>query len=140
VTPGERGGRMNRLGPGRLGCAFFSTVLFLASTALAQDAGITGVVKDNTGGVLPGATVTATSPALIEQQRTVITDGEGRYSITQLRPGTYNITYTLVGFSTIKREGIEISAGFTANVDIELRTGGLSETITVTGASPIVDV
>src|SRR5580765_8816174 len=93
----------------RLPFAALVTVLFLTSPALAQDAGITGVVKDNSGAVLPGATVTAASPALIEQQRTAITDGDGRYSITQLRPGTYSVTFTLEGFSTIKREGIEIS-------------------------------
>src|SRR5262245_32140806 len=114
--------------------AALATTLFLASTAQAQDAGITGVVKDHSGAVLPGVTVTAASPVLIEQQRTVTTDGEGRYSITQLRPGTYSVTFMLEGFSTIKREGIELSAGFTPNVDIELRPGGISETITVTGA------
>src|SRR6185436_2156756 len=85
-------------------------------------------------------TVTATSPALIEQQRTVVSDTEGRYTITQLRPGTYNVTFTLPGFSTVVREGIQLSAGFTANVDAELRPGGIAETITVTGASPVVDV
>jgi outer membrane receptor protein involved in Fe transport len=115
-------------------------MLLLASPVLAQDAGIAGVVKDNTGGVLPGATVTAASPVLIEQQRTVVTDGEGRYSITQLRPGTYTVTFTLTGLSTVVREGIVLSAGFTANVDAELRAGGIQETVTVTGASPVVDV
>src|SRR5262245_45983346 len=131
---------MVRLPSVRLLFAALSAVGLLASTAQAQDAGITGVVKDNSGAVLPGATVTATSPVLIEQQRTVTTDGDGRYSITQLRPGTYTVTFTLEGFSTIKREGIELSAGFAANVEVELRPGGISETITVTGASPIVDV
>ena len=124
----------------RLGFVVLTSVLLLARVAQAQDAGIAGVVKDNTGGVLPGATVTAASPALIEQSRTVVADTEGRYVVTQLRPGTYTVTFTLQGFSTVVREGIQLSAGFTANVDGELRAGGIAETITVTGASPVVDV
>src|SRR5947207_74641 len=116
------------------------SVLLLPSVTLAQDAGIAGIVRDNTGGVVPGVSVTAASPVLIEQQRVAITDGEGRYSITQLRPGTYRVTFTLQGFSTVVREGLQLSAGFTANVEAELRPGGLAESITVTGASPIVDV
>ncbi|PYR37086.1 MAG: hypothetical protein DMF90_08090, partial [Acidobacteria bacterium] len=115
-------------------------VLFLAGVAQAQDAGIAGVVKDATGGVLPGVTVTVTSPVLIEQQRTAVTDAEGRYVITQLRPGAYRATFTLQGFSTVVREGILLSAGFTANIEAELRVGGLAESVTVTGASPVVDV
>jgi hypothetical protein len=106
----------------------------------AQDAGIAGVVRDSSGGVLPGVTVTATSPALIEQQRVAVSDNEGRYSITQLRPGEYNVTFTLAGFSTVVREGIRLAAGFTANIEAEMRVGSLEETITVTGASPVVDV
>src|SRR5712671_2634770 len=136
----SKGRPMIRLAALRLPFAALATALFLASTAQAQNAGITGVVKDNSGAVIPGATVTAASRALIEQQRTVTSDGDGRYSITQLRPGTYSVTVTLEGFSTIKREGIELSAGLTPNVEIAMRPGGISETITVTGASPIVDV
>jgi hypothetical protein len=131
---------MARRGVVRLVVCASAIVLLLAPAAYAQDAAIAGIVKDNSGGVIPGATVTATSPVLIEQQRVAITDGEGRYTITQLRPGVYTVTITLQGFATVVREGIQLSAGFTANVDGELRAGGIAETITVTGASPVVDV
>jgi len=117
-----------------------SCVLLVASTAWAQQAsGIAGVVRDTSGGVLPGVTVEATSPALIEKVRTSVTDGEGRYNIVDLRPGTYSVTFTLPGFSTFRREGIELTAGFTAAVNAEMQVGALEETITVTGASPLVD-
>src|SRR6266567_2292604 len=102
-------------------------------------AGIAGVVKDTSGAVLPGVTVEAASPALIEKVRTVITDDQGQYKIIELRPGQYVVTFTLAGFSTVKREGIELTAGFTAPVNAELRVGSLEETLTVSGASPIVD-
>jgi hypothetical protein len=125
---------------GRIGFACLAATLCLASFARAQDAGIAGVVKDNTGAVLPGVTVTAASPVLIEQQRTAVTDGDGRYTITQLRPGDYTVTFSLSGFGTVVREGIRLSAGFTANVEGELRIGNIAETITVTGAAPVVDV
>src|ERR671912_369172 len=103
----------------RLGIPVMVLLLVLtgASAAWAQDAGIAGVVKDTSGGVLPGATVTASSPVLIERERIVVTDSEGRYVITQLRPGEYTVTFTLPGLSTVVREGIRLSAGFTANVD-----------------------
>ena len=97
-------------------------------------------MSDNTGGVLPGVTVTAASPALIEGQRVAITDSQGLYSIVDLRPGVYTVTFGLPGFSTIIREGIELTTGFTANVDSAMAVGGIEETITVTGAAPVVDV
>ena len=107
-------------------------------TASAQ--GIAGSVADDTGGVLPGVTVEASSPALIEGIRTAFTDGQGLYNITNLAPGTYSVTFTLPGFSTIIREGVVLTAGFTANIDAAMQVGGIEETITVTGASPLVDV
>lgn len=114
----------------------------VASGAAAQTAlsgAIAGEVKDTTGAVMPGVTVEAASPALIEKVRTAVTDSQGRYQVTELRPGTYTVTFTLPGFNTFRREGIELTAGFTANVNSEMRVGSLEETITVTGASPIVD-
>ena len=114
-------------------------VLF-ASAAFAQEAsGIAGVVKDASGAVLPGVTVEAASPALIEKVRTSVTDGEGRYNIVDLRPGVYTVTFTLPGFSTARREGVELPTGFTATVNGDLKVGSLEETITVSGASPLVD-
>ena len=115
--------------------------LLLPSTASAQFAGaITGVVKDASGGVLPGVTVEAASPVLIEKVRTVVTDDSGQYRIVNLQPGTYAVTFTLPGFSTVKREGIEISGTFVATVNGDLKVGALEETITVTGETPVVDV
>src|SRR5207249_129255 len=116
------------------------SVLLLSPSAWAQQAsGIAGAVKDTSGAVLPGVTVEAASPALIEKVRTVVTDGEGRYNIVDLRPGTYVVTFTLTGFSTVKREGIVLTGGFTAAVNAELQVGAVEETITVTAASPVVD-
>ncbi|OLC43444.1 MAG: hypothetical protein AUH43_20735 [Acidobacteria bacterium 13_1_40CM_65_14] len=100
---------------------------------------IAGVVKDTTGAVLPGVTVEASSPALIERTRSVVSDPQGQYKIVDLRPGTYTVTFSIAGFSTVKREGIELSAAFTATVNAELRVGALEETITVAGQSPMVD-
>ena len=116
------------------------SVLLLTQVASAQNAGIAGVVSDDTGGVLPGVTVTAASPALIEQQRIAITDAEGRYAFAQLSPGTYSVTFSLPGFNQILREGVALASGFTANISVELGVGGIEETITVTGASPVVDI
>ncbi len=101
---------------------------------------VAGNVKDASGAVLPGVTVEAASPALIEKVRTAVTDGSGQYRIVNLPPGTYTVTFTLPGFSTVKREAIEVSVNFTSTVDAELKVGSVEETITVTGESPIVDI
>src|SRR5216117_1479480 len=116
-----------------------AVLLLLPSNASAQ-AAITGVVKDASGGVLPGVTVEAASPALIEKVRSVVSDATGQYRIVDLRPGTYSVTFSLPGFSTVKREGIELTGTFVATVNGDLKVGALEETITVTGETPIVDV
>ena len=118
-----------------------AVVLFAALPAAAfAQASITGVVRDTSGAVLPGVTVEASSPALIEKVRSVIADGGGQYRIVDLRPGTYTVTFTLPGFSQVRREGIELTGNFTATVNIEMRVGALEETVTVSGAAPLVDV
>ena len=110
-------------------------------TARAQSAsGIAGVVRDSSGAVLPGVTVEASSPALIEGTRATITGANGTFQITDLRPGEYVVTFTLPVFRTVRRDGIRLSAAFTATVNAELAVGQLEETVTVSGASPIVDV
>ena len=121
-----------------LASSLSSGMLLLRAPARAQDAGIAGVVKDTSGGVLPGATVTAASPAFIEQQRTRLPTGRG--DTTSASCGLASTRHVhLPGFRTVVREGIQLSAGFTANVDAEMRVGSIAETITVTGASPVVD-
>jgi hypothetical protein len=120
-----------------------SALLMCPAVASAQSAttgGIAGTAKDATGAVLPGVTVEAASPALIEKVRSVVTDAQGNYKIVDLRPGTYSVTFTLPGFGTFKREGIDLTAGFTAAINAEMKVGALEETVTVTGASPVVDV
>src|SRR5437016_5724587 len=112
----------------------------IPASAVAQITGIAGVVRDTSGAVLPGVTIEASSPALIEKTRTVVSDDKGEYKIVDLPGGTYNVTFTLTGFSTVKREGLELTANYTANVVAEMRVGELQETITVSGQSPIVDV
>ena len=116
------------------------TLLLSAPPAWAQQAsGIAGTVRDSSGLAMPGVTVEAASPALIEKVRTVTTDGEGRYSVVDLRPGVYTITFTLSGFSTIKRTEVDLAVGFTANINVTMQVGTLAETVVVTGASPVVD-
>jgi hypothetical protein len=108
--------------------------------ASAQTSSIAGVVRDASGAVMPGVTVEAASPALIEKVRSVTSDGTGQYKIINLRPGTYMVTFTLPGFTTVRREGIELTSDFTASVNADLKVGAVAETITVTGATPVVDV
>jgi hypothetical protein len=111
-----------------------------ATLAQTSSSSITGVVTDGTGGALPGVTVTIESPALIEGQRVVVSNTDGSYRIVDLRRGTYSLTFTLAGFRTIRREGIELTSGFTATVNAQLDLGALEETVTVSGESPLVDV
>jgi len=116
-----------------------ATLALLPAAARAQSA-FTGTVKDTSGAVLPGVTVEAASDALIEKTRSVITDENGGYRLVDLRPGTYSLTFSLEGFSAVKREGIALSSDFTMTVNTELKVGSLEETLTVTGAAPTVDV
>ena len=122
----------------QVGLGALLLLVLVPAMAFAQ-AAITGVVKDASGAVLPGVTVEAASPALIEKTRTAITDGTGTYRIVDLRPGTYSVTFTLTGFSTVKRDGIELTGSFNATINADMKVGALEETITVTGETPIVD-
>jgi hypothetical protein len=113
--------------------------VLLPAMAFAQ-ASITGVARDTSGAVLPGVTVEAASPVLIEKVRSTVTDGNGRYQLVDLRPGTYTVTFTLTGFNTVRREMVTLAGSAAAAVDAEMRVGALEETITVTGEAPVVDV
>src|SRR5262245_19225569 len=118
--------------------SFVVAVLLLLSTpTFAQD--VAGIVRDTSGAILPGVTVEAASPALIEKSRTVVTDGSGQYRIVDLKPGTYTVTFTLPGFTTVKREAIELTGAGVTTINADMRVGAVEETITVSGATPIVD-
>src|SRR6266853_3918593 len=120
-------------------CLAILVVLLLPATVFAQ-ASLTGTARDASGAVLPGVTVEAASPALIEKTRTAVTDGSGQYRITDLRTGTYSITFVLPGFTTVKREGVELAGTQVITIPVEMKVGGVAETITVTGETPVVDV
>jgi len=120
-------------------CLAFVVLLLLPVPLFAQ-ASVTGTIRDASGAVLPGVTVEAASPALIEKTRSAVTDGTGQYRIIDLKPGTYTLTFTLQGFATVKREAIELSGTQTATIPMEMRVGALQESVTVTGESPVVDV
>jgi hypothetical protein len=130
---------MNRnAGQGRWWLAAAALVMMFPSLAAAQS--ITGVVRDTSGAVLPGVTVEASSPALIEKVRTAVSDGAGQYRIENLSPGRYKVTYTLPGFVTVERQDVNVTTGVTLTLNADMRVGGLQETITVTGETPVVDV
>ena len=116
-----------------------AALVFTASGASAQTAEIAGVVRDASGAVLPGVTVEASSPALIERSRVVFTDGQGQYRVIALNPGAYKVTYTLPGFNTVVRDGVVLTAAFTATVDVPMSVGSVEETVTVSGQTPLVD-
>ena len=118
---------------------FLIGFLVLPTFAHAQTT-LAGVVRDASGGVLPGVTVEASSSALIEKVRSAVTDGSGQYRITDLSPGIYSVTYMLTGFSRVVREGLTLSGSGAVTVDVEMRVGNLQETLTVTGEAPVVDV
>src|ERR671910_2699351 len=130
-------------GVARVGALVFSQIvlvlLLFPAVAHAQSA-FSGVVRDTSGAVLPGVTVEASSPVLIEKVRSAVTDGEGRYSIVDLRPGSYLVVFTLTGFNTFRRDGLDLPANFTMQINADLRVGSLEESITVTGDAPVVDV
>jgi hypothetical protein len=123
----------------RVGLILLAFVALLPTAAHAQ-ASIAGIVRDTSGAVLPGVTVEAASPALIERSRSVVTDGAGQYRIENLRPGSYTVTFTLPGFSTVKRDGVELTGSFTASINADMKVGAVEETITVSGEAPVVDV
>ena len=118
-----------------------SMITVAPAIAFAQALGtVAGTVKDPSGAVLPGVTVEASSSVLIEKVRTVVSDGSGQYAVTNLPPGIYVVSFSLPGFSTVKREAVEVSVNFTTTINAEMRVGAVEETITVTGQSPIVDI
>src|SRR3982751_6276021 len=114
----------------------FTALVLMPAAAFAQ-ASIVGTVRDASGAVLPGVTVEASSPALIEKTRSVVTNSVGQYSIQDLRPGQYTVTFTLTGFNVAKRDGIELAGNFIATVNGDMRVGGVQETVTVSGEAPV---
>src|SRR5262245_58004951 len=133
----QKGEGMSQL---KLRAALALLCLVLAPSIARAQASIAGIVRDASGAVLPGATVEASSPALIEKVRSVTTDGTGQYKIVDLRPGLYTVTVTLTGFSTVKRERVELTGSNTVTVNADLTVGSVAETVTVSGEAPTVDI
>ncbi len=117
-----------------------SMMLLVSAVGFAQTGAIAGSVKDTTGALLPGVTVEAASPSLIEKVRSVVTDAQGAYKIIDLNPGTYTVTFALAGFTSIKRQGVDLTSGTTVNVSIEMRVGNIEETVLVQASTPLVDI
>ena len=138
-SAGEERMTLPRTLPCSLVLCAWSALFPSSAPAQSQNAAIAGVVKDAAGAVLPGVTVEASSPALIEKTRTTVTDRQGAYKIVELRPGAYTVTFTLTGFSTVLREGLELPSSFTATINADMRMGAVEETVTVSGEGPIVD-
>src|SRR5204863_2457085 len=138
ASPYSEGGVMIRTRMVRASLLALASLVLIPTVARAQ-VGIAGQVKDASGAVLPGVTVEAASPALIERVRSAVTDGSGQYKIIQLRPGTYSVTFTLPGFSVVKRDNVELTSDFTATINAEMKVGAVEETITVSAESPVVD-
>jgi hypothetical protein len=111
-----------------------------AGSGVATAQSLAGTVRDTSGAVLPGVTIEASSPALITKVRTGVTDETGQYRIPDLPPGTYKVSFTLSGFATVVREGVELSGGGVMTIGAEMRVGSVAESITVTGESPVVDI
>src|SRR4051812_48423534 len=122
-----------------LSIAVLCAVLFVPKISFAQ-AAIAGVVRDTSGAVMPGVLVEASSPALIEKTRSVVTDSAGQYKIIDLRPGTYEVSFTLTGFKAVRRGNITLEGNFTPTINAELQVGSLEEVLTITAEAPTVDV
>src|SRR5204863_7161881 len=127
--------RENLMNPRTRALVVLMFVAGVPASAYAQ-ATLAGVVRDSSGAVLPGVTVDASSPALIERTRSGVTDGTGQYQIVDLRPGTYSVTFSLSGFRTVKREGVAISGAGAITINAELSVGGVAETVVVQGETP----
>jgi hypothetical protein len=125
---------------GAITAALFLTAAVLLPTLASAQGTLTGTVRDQSGAILPGVTVEASSPALIEKVRTAVTDSTGQYRIPGLNPGTYSLTFRLSGFNLVRRENLELSGTATLTIPIVMGVGALQETVTVTGESPLIDV
>ena len=120
--------------------ALTATLLFALLPGIAHaQASLAGVVKDSSGAVLPGVTVEATSPVLIEKVRTATTDSSGRYAIPDLRPGEYTVTFKLSGFSTVVRDGVELRGTAVVDINADMRVG-VQETVNVSGETPVINL
>jgi hypothetical protein len=127
----------HRLG---LGILLGAAMLFMVPAVSSAQSAIVGLLTDDSGGVLPGVAVEVTSPSMIEGTKTTVTDTQGRYRFEAMRPGVYKLSFTLTGFGTVVREGVNLPSNFTATVNAEMKVGSLEETINVSGTAPQVDV